>query len=53
MSPALAGFLQVGLLVLALAICYRPLGDYIARVVSSDNDWRAVRVIYRVMGVDS
>jgi potassium-transporting ATPase potassium-binding subunit len=52
-SPALAGFLQVGLLVLALAICYRPLGDYIARVVTSDKDWRVERVIYRTMGVDS
>jgi K+-transporting ATPase ATPase A chain len=52
-SPALAGFLQVGLLVLALAICYRPLGDYIARVVTSDKDWRVERVIYRAMGVDS
>jgi len=52
-SPALAGFLQVGLLVLALAICYRPLGDYIARVVTTDKDWRVERVIYRAMGVDS
>jgi K+-transporting ATPase ATPase A chain len=52
-SPALAGFLQVGLLVLALAICYKPLGDYIARVVTSDKDWRVERVIYRAMGVDS
>jgi K+-transporting ATPase ATPase A chain len=51
-SPALAGFLQVGLLVLALAICYRPLGDYIARVVTTDKDWRVERVIYRTMGVD-
>jgi K+-transporting ATPase ATPase A chain len=52
-SPALAGFLQVGLLVLALAICYKPLGDYIARVVTTDKDWRVERVIYRTMGVDS
>jgi potassium-transporting ATPase potassium-binding subunit len=51
-SPALAGFLQVGLLVGALAICYRPLGDYIARVVTTDKDWRVERVIYRTMGVD-
>ncbi len=53
MSGSLAGFLQVGLLVLALAICYKPLGDYIARVVTSDKDWRVERVIYRAMGVDS
>jgi K+-transporting ATPase ATPase A chain len=51
-SGSLAGFLQAGLLVLALAACYRPLGDYIARVVTSDKDWRVERVIYRTMGVD-
>ena len=53
MSGSLAGFLQVGLLVLALVICYKPLGDYIARVVTSEKDWRVERVIYRAMGVDS
>jgi K+-transporting ATPase ATPase A chain len=45
--------LQVLLLIAALAVCYRPLGDYIARVVTSDRDWRVERVIYRTMGVDS
>ena len=53
MSGSLAGFLQVGLLILALAVCYRPLGDYIARVVTSDKDWRVERAVYRVMGVDA
>jgi potassium-transporting ATPase potassium-binding subunit len=53
MSPALAGLLQIALLILALAVCYKPLGDYIARVVMSDKDWRVERVIYRTMGVDS
>jgi K+-transporting ATPase ATPase A chain len=53
MSPALAGILQVGLLILALAICYKPLGDYIARVVTTDKDWRVERVVYRTIGVDS
>jgi potassium-transporting ATPase potassium-binding subunit len=52
-SGSLAGFLQVGLLILALAACYRPLGDYIARVVTSDKDWRVEKAIYRTMGVDS
>jgi K+-transporting ATPase ATPase A chain len=51
-SGSLAGFLQIGLLILALAICYKPLGDYIARVVTTDKDWRVERVIYRTMGVD-
>jgi len=52
-SGALAGFLQAGLLILALAVCYRPLGGYIARVVMSEKDWRVERGIYRMMGVDS
>lgn len=53
MSGSLAGFLQVGLLAGALAICYKPLGDYIARVMTTDRDWRVERVIYRAMGVDA
>ncbi len=52
MNASLAGFLQVGLLILALAVCYRPVGDYIARVVTSGKDWRVEKAIYRAMGVD-
>lgn len=52
MTGSAAGFLQVGLLVLALAACCRPLGDYIAWGVTSDRDWRVEKAIYRVMGVD-
>jgi potassium-transporting ATPase potassium-binding subunit len=53
MSPALAGFLQVGFLVLALAVCWRPLGDYIARVMTSDKHWRPERRLYKLMGIDA
>jgi potassium-transporting ATPase potassium-binding subunit len=53
MSDTLAGLLQVGTLILALALCYRPLGDYIARVVSSERDLRGERLIYRLVGVDA
>ena len=53
MSGSLGGFLQVALLVAALAACYKPLGDYIARVVVSEKDWRVERVVYRAIGVDS
>ncbi len=53
MSGSLAGFLQVALLVLALAACYKPLGDYIARVVTSEKDWRVERVVYRAIGVEA
>ncbi len=52
MSPALAGFLQAGLLVLALAVCYKPLGDYIARVVTTGKHWRPERRLYKLIGVD-
>jgi K+-transporting ATPase ATPase A chain len=52
-SGSLAGFLQVVLLVAALAACYKPLGDYIARVVTSEKDWRVERFVYRTIGVDS
>jgi potassium-transporting ATPase potassium-binding subunit len=52
MSETSAGLLQVGLLIAALAACYRPLGAYMARVYTSEHDTRVERVLYRVMGVD-
>ena len=52
MNGNLAGWLQVGLLVVALAVCYRPLGDYMARIFTTDKDWRVERGVYKVMGVD-
>ncbi|HEX6918632.1 MAG TPA: potassium-transporting ATPase subunit KdpA [Actinomycetes bacterium] len=52
MSDTTAGMLQAGLLLAALAVCYRPLGAYMARVYTSDHDTRAERAIYRVIGVD-
>jgi potassium-transporting ATPase potassium-binding subunit len=53
MSPALAGFLQVGLLIVALAVCWRPLGDYIARVVTTEKHWRPERGLYKLMGIEA
>jgi len=52
MSSTAAGWLQFALLVAALAACYVPLGNYIARIFTSDKDWRVERGIYKVMGVD-
>jgi potassium-transporting ATPase potassium-binding subunit len=52
MGDTAAGLLQIGLLLAALAVCYRPLGDYMARVLTSERDLRVERVIYRVVGVD-
>jgi potassium-transporting ATPase potassium-binding subunit len=53
MNSALAGVLQVLLLVAALAICYKPLGDYIARVFTSPKHLRVEAAFYRVMGIDA
>jgi len=52
MSDTTAGLLQVGLLIAALAACYRPLGGFMARVYTSEHDSRVERVLYRLMGVD-
>ena len=52
MSETTAGLLQVGALIAALAVCYRPLGGYLARVFTSERDLRVERVVYRLVGVD-
>jgi K+-transporting ATPase ATPase A chain len=52
MNSSLAGILQIVLLVLALAVCYKPLGDYIARIFTSEKHTRPERALYRVMGID-
>jgi K+-transporting ATPase ATPase A chain len=53
MNPSLAGVLQLGLLVAALAACYKPLGDYMARVFTSAKHLRVESAFYRVMGIDA
>src|SRR5215469_15078662 len=52
MSSATAGWLQFGLLFVALAACYVPLGNYIAHIFTSGKDWKIERVLFRVMGID-
>ncbi|MET0525468.1 MAG: potassium-transporting ATPase subunit KdpA [Nocardioides sp.] len=52
MSDTTAGLLQIGVLLVALAACYVPLGNYMARVFTTERDLRAERVIYRAVGVD-
>ncbi len=65
MSAALAGWLQVGLLVVALAACYIPLGNYMARIFggtggsspqdsssTTDKHWRIERGVFRLIGID-
>ncbi|WP_022885870.1 potassium-transporting ATPase subunit KdpA [Glaciibacter superstes] len=49
----LFALLQVATLALILALLYRPLGEYMARIYTSKNDLKIERVFYRLVGVDS
>lgn len=44
---------SVLILVAALTLVHRPLGDYMARVYTSPSDTRIEHLIYRVAGIDS
>ncbi|MFI7673084.1 potassium-transporting ATPase subunit KdpA [Actinophytocola sp. NPDC049390] len=48
MTSTVAGLLQVGVLLVALAVVYRPLGDYMARVFTDRDHLAVERAIYRV-----
>ncbi|SFR30026.1 K+-transporting ATPase ATPase A chain [Lentzea waywayandensis] len=52
MSPLVAGLVQVGILVAALAVVYRPLGDYMARVFTTKGHLKAEKAIYRFARID-
>ncbi|WP_314175068.1 potassium-transporting ATPase subunit KdpA [Streptomyces winkii] len=52
MSPFLAGVLQLLALVGALALTYRPLGDYMAGVYSSTIHLRVEKWMYKAVGAD-
>ncbi|MEV3858569.1 potassium-transporting ATPase subunit KdpA [Streptomyces sp. NPDC050095] len=52
MSPVLAGVLQLLALIAALALAYRPLGDYMARVYSSEKHLRVEKWIYKGIGAN-
>ena len=52
MNSTLAGWLQFLFLVAALAACYIPLGNWIARIFTDKNHWRVERGIYRLCGID-
>ncbi|MCX4834578.1 potassium-transporting ATPase subunit KdpA [Streptomyces sp. NBC_01016] len=52
MSPVLAGVLQFLALCVALALAYRPLGDYMARVYSSEKHLRVEKWIYKGIGAN-
>jgi K+-transporting ATPase ATPase A chain len=52
MNAAAAGWLQFALLFGALAACYIPLGNYIARIFTDTRHWRVERGIYKLVGID-
>ncbi|MFF1838636.1 potassium-transporting ATPase subunit KdpA [Streptomyces sp. NPDC058231] len=51
MNDTLAGWLQVIALMAALALSFRPLGDHLARVLTTGRHWRVERLVYRAGGV--
>jgi len=52
MAPGWAAVAVVATVVAILAALYRPLGQYMARVFTSDRDLRVERLLYRGVGVD-
>ena len=52
MNSTTAGWLQFALLLAALAACYVPLGNYIARIFTSEKDWKVERGFYKLIGID-
>ncbi|MBZ9639950.1 potassium-transporting ATPase subunit KdpA [Streptomyces sp. PSKA30] len=52
MGPVLAGVLQLLALIGALAIIHVPLGNYMAKVYSSDRHWRVEKWIYKGIGAN-
>ena len=52
MSDTVAGLLQIGLLLILLAVCYAPLGSYLAWTFTSERHHRVERGAYRLLGVN-
>ncbi|KOG33754.1 MULTISPECIES: potassium-transporting ATPase subunit KdpA [Streptomyces] len=52
MSPVLAGVLQLLALLVALGLSYRPLGDYMAKVYSSEKHYKPEKWVYKAVGAN-
>ncbi|MDT7725327.1 MAG: potassium-transporting ATPase potassium-binding subunit [Actinomycetota bacterium] len=52
MSDTVAGLVQLGILLVALALVHKPLGDYMARVFSSEKHTKAERGLYKLFRVN-
>ncbi|MDT4973269.1 MAG: potassium-transporting ATPase potassium-binding subunit, partial [Pseudonocardiales bacterium] len=53
MSSTWAGILFLGTLILALVLVHKPLGDYMARVLTGTRHLRLEKAVYKVGGVDA
>jgi K+-transporting ATPase ATPase A chain len=47
-----SGLVSVAILIVALAVVYKPLGDYMARVLTTDKHLKVERGMYRLFRVD-
>jgi potassium-transporting ATPase potassium-binding subunit len=52
MNPTTAGILFIVTLVIAIALVYKPFGDYMHRVVTGRKHARVERVVYKTIGVN-
>ncbi|MEU9409224.1 potassium-transporting ATPase subunit KdpA [Streptomyces sp. NPDC048281] len=52
MGPVTAAVLQLVALIGALALCYIPFGNYMAKVYTSDRHWRVEKWIYKGIGAN-
>ncbi|GHG11027.1 MULTISPECIES: potassium-transporting ATPase subunit KdpA [Amycolatopsis] len=52
MTDTTAGLIQLGLLLAALAAVYKPLGDYLARVFSTEKHLKLEKGLYRLFRVN-
>ena len=52
MAPTWAAIAVIATIVAVLALVYRPLGDYMARVFTTARDLAVEKALYRVVGVD-
>ncbi len=52
MSDAAAGLWTIGVLVVLLAGTHVPLGNWMARVYTDENDWRIENLVYKCVGVN-
>ncbi|GAA1318030.1 potassium-transporting ATPase subunit KdpA [Pseudonocardia xinjiangensis] len=52
MNDTLAGILQIVAMVGLLALVYKPLGDYMARIFTTTKHWRVEKALYKLIRVD-